>query len=240
MKIERHSDFSVLVTFSSCRMASEFERKMSAPTLPSPKVIAYRVVGSKTGEPKTDWIDGSPDDDEPIFTNSQYQLAYDQPSPAESDDLSIDDYKEVIADKHRLTAELSKILMGDDSPKQPSLCDLVSFVRATKNQPSQPIYAIQKGDRRQINGIWMTCTDPEISRWQGVEPSQLSGNSGELTSDTEMLDWMECHRAEIEEGREGWKVMWLDENGDVLSTDGEYCHQREAIKAAMQAEREGL
>ena len=35
MKIERHSDFSVLVTFPSCRLASEFQQKIAArPDMP--------------------------------------------------------------------------------------------------------------------------------------------------------------------------------------------------------------
>lgn len=48
----------------------------------------------------------------------------------DADTLTVADYEEVLADKRRQTAELGRLLMGDDAPAQPSLCDLVSFVKS--------------------------------------------------------------------------------------------------------------
>lgn len=41
---------------------------------------------------------------------------------------------------------------------------------------------IQKGDQRIINGQVMTCTDPEIGRWQGSGPQQPVSGADELTA----------------------------------------------------------
>lgn len=111
------------------------------------------------------------------------------------------------------------------------------FLKSDGNQ--QDAYnLLVKGART----AWQFAED-ELDR--SVQPDQLSGISGELpsdsqaeVSDSEMLDWMERHRAEIEECREGWKVIWIAENGDVLSIEGEHCHQRDAIKAAMQPQKD--
>lgn len=45
----------------------------------------------------------------------------------DDDALTVDDYKKVLADSDRLIAELGRLLMVDDAPTQPRLCDLVSF-----------------------------------------------------------------------------------------------------------------
>lgn len=39
------------------------------------------------------------------------------------------DYEEVLTDHRRLCRELGRLLIGEGAPAQPSLCDLVSFVR---------------------------------------------------------------------------------------------------------------
>lgn len=39
-------------------------------------------------------------------------------------------------------------------------------------ETSPDIKAIKKGDMRVINGVLMTCTDPEIGRWQGSAPQR--------------------------------------------------------------------
>lgn len=64
------------------------------------RVIAYRVVCPKTGKPRTDWIDGSPEDDEPIFTSSKYQLAYDH-SPASFTKETAQSALEIVKDADR-------------------------------------------------------------------------------------------------------------------------------------------
>lgn len=48
----------------------------------------------------------------------------------DDDAMTVADYVEMLADSHRLTAELGRLLMGDNAPAQPSLCDLVSFVKS--------------------------------------------------------------------------------------------------------------
>lgn len=48
-------------------------------------------------------------------------------------------------------------------------------------QPQPSGNSLQVGDRRLIDGQWLTCSDPEIGRWQS------SGNAGELESVADKL-----------------------------------------------------
>lgn len=42
----------------------------------------------------------------------------------------IEDYKEVIEDKHRLTKEIDVIINGENAAEKPSLCDLIGQIKS--------------------------------------------------------------------------------------------------------------
>ena len=50
------------------------------------------------------------------------------------DKTDIDDYKEVLEDKHRLTIEIEKAMFGDEGAKNPSLCDVLKSVIDMKSR----------------------------------------------------------------------------------------------------------
>lgn len=81
-------------------------------------------------------------------------------------------------------------------------CSIWRFIAKRLSAPvsaqAQPDWRlIQKGDQRIINGQVMTCTDPEIGRWQGSGPQQpVSGADGLKDAAIENLaQQYECHTA---------------------------------------------
>lgn len=54
-------------------------------------------------------------------------------------------------------------------------------------------HQIQKGDRRFIDGKWLTCSDPEIGRWQGSGTSELDDNKHES-----FLNWLFLDQTEFD------------------------------------------
>lgn len=50
------------------------------------------------------------------------------------DKTDIDDYKEVLEDKHRLTLEIEKAMFGENGAKNPSLCDVLKSVIDMKSR----------------------------------------------------------------------------------------------------------
>lgn len=88
-------------------------------------------------------------------------------------------------------------------------------------------HKIQKGDMRFMNGILMTCTDPEIGRWQGSEHEP---------NDTEMLDWMIRKNAAVEHypfHPIDDKFLVVNPSDDTLTSAS---NPREAIAKAMRGE----
>lgn len=60
-------------------------------------------------------------------------LGMPQPSPAQAEQATADDYEEVLADHRRLVRELDVLLNGEEgAAKQASLCDLVAQVRTLR------------------------------------------------------------------------------------------------------------
>jgi hypothetical protein len=95
------------------------------------------------------------------------------------------------------------------------------YTWGNSNEPSAN-HKIKKGDMRVIDGILMTCTDPEIGRWQG---------SAHEPTDTEMLDWIErvaCKDVD----KYGDDSYWVDNFGSNLILEG----FRETISKAMGSE----
>ncbi|ENQ7654623.1 TPA: hypothetical protein ACRNJV_001762 [Pseudomonas aeruginosa] len=72
------------------------------------------------------------------FTNDAWEgwkarAALAQPSPAQAEQPTADDYEEVLADHRRLVRELDVLLNGEEgAAKQASLCDLVAQVRTLR------------------------------------------------------------------------------------------------------------
>lgn len=85
---------------------------------------------------------------------------------------------------------------------------------------------VMKGEMQEIRGHWKRVSD--YLKSQPVQPS-----------DTEMLDWLVNGPYHFYEYKEGWKLCKF-RTSDTYDWDGMYyTSQREAIKAAMRAEREG-
>ncbi|EOH4914280.1 hypothetical protein KUT41_30615 [Pseudomonas aeruginosa] len=75
---------------------------------------------------------GTPFDDGG-WTGWQARAALAQPSPAQAEQATADDYEEVLADHRRLVRELDVLLNGEEgAAKQASLCDLVAQVRTLR------------------------------------------------------------------------------------------------------------
>lgn len=105
---------------------------------------------------------------------------------------------EVVTDQH---GEQWTILLYDEPYRSIDddavLIGLISRIEElelelkTLTTMSATTHQIQKGDRRCIDGKWLTCSDPEIGRWQGSGTSELDDNKRESFLNWLFLDQIE-------------------------------------------------
>ncbi len=73
-----------------------------------------------------------------------------QPSPAQAEQPTADDYEEVLADHRRLVRELDVLLNGEEgAAKQASLCDLVGQVSAIVRERRVPLLSPSQAEAEQ-------------------------------------------------------------------------------------------
>ncbi|KKN83556.1 hypothetical protein LCGC14_0297950 [marine sediment metagenome] len=84
-------------------------------------------------------------------------------------DTLVADLKEVLADKRRLTKEIASLVLGDDCPESPSLCDVVHYVR---------------------DALSTARHDVGISMWRGIATwiASRGTQTGQSTTVQEILD----------------------------------------------------
>ncbi|MBY9700566.1 hypothetical protein ISH39_03235 [Pseudomonas aeruginosa] len=100
-----------------------------------------------------------------------------QPSPAQAEQATADDYEEVLADHRRLVRELDVLLNGEAcAAKQAMLCDLVSQVEAEVRKSGQPLLVSAERYRWLRNDDNWGADDSEgqgTSKWANL--GELSG-----------------------------------------------------------------
>lgn len=122
--------------------------------------------------------------------------------------LTVADYEKVQADSRRLTAELGRLLMGDDAPAQPSLCDLVAFVQRegivlagqqdADKVDAEHSYASKEGKRNAVSDDYFRARpnllDNDATRSlfddgfdRGYEAARKGGNQAQ--QNTDVPDW---------------------------------------------------
>lgn len=116
------------------------------------------------------------------FTNDawegwQARAALAQPSPAQAEQPTADDYEEVLADHRRLVREMDVLLNGEAyAAKQAMLCDLVSQVEAEVRKSGQPLLVSAERYRWLRNDDNWGADDSEgqgTSKWANL--GELSG-----------------------------------------------------------------
>ncbi|EPD2614075.1 hypothetical protein ACR9D1_001539 [Pseudomonas aeruginosa] len=74
-----------------------------------------------------------------------------QPSPAQAEQATADDYEEVLADHRRLVRELDVLLNGEEgAAKQASLCDLVGQVSAIVRERRVPLLSPSQAEAERL------------------------------------------------------------------------------------------
>ncbi|MDN4679589.1 hypothetical protein QYZ58_08220 [Pseudomonas aeruginosa] len=100
-----------------------------------------------------------------------------QPSPAQAEQPTADDYEEVLADHRRLVREMDVLLNGEAcAAKQAMLCDLVSQVEAGVRKSGQPLLVSAERYRWLRNDDNWGADDSEgqgTSKWANL--GELSG-----------------------------------------------------------------
>ncbi|MGI9702897.1 hypothetical protein ACIRT4_16310 [Pseudomonas aeruginosa] len=100
-----------------------------------------------------------------------------QPSPAQAEQPTADDYEEVLADHRRLVREMDVLLNGEAcAAKQAMLCDLVSQVEAEVRKSGQPLLVSAERYRWLRNDDNWGADDSEgqgTSKWANL--GELSG-----------------------------------------------------------------
>lgn len=77
-----------------------------------------------------------------------------QPSPAQAEQATADDYEEVLADHRRLVRELDVLLNGEEgAAKQASLCDLVGQVSAIVRERRVPLLSRSQAEDAPVIGF---------------------------------------------------------------------------------------
>lgn len=108
---------------------------------------------------------------------SRARAALAQPSPAQADQPTADDYEEVLADHRRLVREMDVLLNGEAcAAKQAMLCDLVSQVEAEVRKSGQPLLVSAERYRWLRNDDNWGADDSEgqgTSKWANL--GELSG-----------------------------------------------------------------
>ncbi|WP_319115525.1 hypothetical protein [Pseudomonas aeruginosa] len=107
----------------------------------------------------------------------QARAALAQPSPAQAEQPTADDYEEVLADHRRLVREMDVLLNGEAcAAKQAMLCDLVSQVEAGVRKSGQPLLVSAERYRWLRNDDNWGADDSEgqgTSKWANL--GELSG-----------------------------------------------------------------
>ncbi len=107
----------------------------------------------------------------------QARAALAQPSPAQAEQPTADDYEEVLADHRRLVREMDVLLNGEAcAAKQAMLCDLVSQVEAEVRKSGQPLLVSAERYRWLRNDDNWGADDSEgqgTSKWANL--GELSG-----------------------------------------------------------------
>ncbi|HCF3371159.1 TPA: hypothetical protein NIB95_002806 [Pseudomonas aeruginosa] len=112
-----------------------------------------------------------------FVTPEQARAALAQPSPAQAEQPTADDYEEVLADHRRLVREMDVLLNGEAcAAKQAMLCDLVSQVEAEVRKSGQPLLVSAERYRWLRNDDNWGADDSEgqgTSKWANL--GELSG-----------------------------------------------------------------
>ncbi|KXE60429.1 hypothetical protein AW928_13650 [Pseudomonas aeruginosa] len=111
------------------------------------------------------------------YQAGQARAALAQPSPAQAEQPTADDYEEVLADHRRLVREMDVLLNGEAcAAKQAMLCDLVSQVEAEVRKSGQPLLVSAERYRWLRNDDNWGADDSEgqgTSKWANL--GELSG-----------------------------------------------------------------
>ena len=123
------------------------------------------------------YSDGTPFENGPVKCVKDCPACKAQPSPAQAEQPTADDYEEVLADHRRLVREMDVLLNGEAyAAKQAMLCDLVSQVEAEVRKSGQPLLVSAERYRWLRNDDNWGADDSEgqgTSKWANL--GELSG-----------------------------------------------------------------
>ncbi|HBO2839603.1 TPA: hypothetical protein ACP31N_002659 [Pseudomonas aeruginosa] len=84
-----------------------------------------------------------------------------QPSPAQAEQPTADDYEEVLANHRRLVREMDVLLNGEEgAAKQASLCDLVGQVSAIVRERRVPLLSPSQAEAERLEGWKLVPLEP--------------------------------------------------------------------------------
>lgn len=134
---------------------------------PSPKCSTCGGTGMVDDGEIDCYSDGTPFENGPVKCVKDCPACKAQPSPAQAEQPTADDYEEVLADHRRLVREMDVLLNGEAyAAKQAMLCDLVSQVEAEVRKSGQPLLVSAERYR------WLRNVD----NW-GADDSEGQGTS---------------------------------------------------------------
>ncbi|WP_181263821.1 hypothetical protein [Pseudomonas aeruginosa] len=151
--------------------------KREALTQPSPKCSTCGGTGMVDDGEIDCYSDGTPFENGPVKCVKDCPACKAQPSPAQAEQPTADDYEEVLADHRRLVREMDVLLNGEAyAAKQAMLCDLVSQVEAEVRKSGQPLLVSAERYRWLRNDDNWGADDSEgqgTSKWANL--GELSG-----------------------------------------------------------------
>lgn len=151
--------------------------KREALTQPSPKCATCGGTGMVDDGEITCSQGGIPYENGPVKCVKDCPDCKAQPSPAQAEQPTADDYEEVLADHRRLVREMDVLLNGEAcAAKQAMLCDLVSQVEAGVRKSGQPLLVSAERYRWLRNDDNWGADDSEgqgTSKWANL--GELSG-----------------------------------------------------------------
>lgn len=144
---------------------------------PSPKCSTCGGTGMVDDGEIDCYSDGTPFENGPVKYVKDCPACKAQPSPAQAEQPTADDYEEVLADHRRLVREMDVLLNGEAyAAKQAMLCDLVSQVEAEVRKSGQPLLVSAERYRWLRNDDNWGADDSEgqgTSKWANL--GELSG-----------------------------------------------------------------
>ncbi|EPV0367733.1 hypothetical protein ACV08U_006403, partial [Pseudomonas aeruginosa] len=144
---------------------------------PSPKCSTCGGTGMVDDGEIDCYSDGTPFENGPVKCVKDCPACKAQPSPAQAEQPTADDYEEVLADHRRLVREMDVLLNGEAyAAKQAMLCDLVSQVEAEVRKSGQPLLVSAERYRWLRNDDNWGADDSEgqgTSKWANL--GELSG-----------------------------------------------------------------